>query len=183
MMRRTGLRAVSARRLAALEAEGHRPFSTFGLGRTELRRDTDRITKHHRDTGPTPTTVALVGERDGWSCASCGRSLLGGVRGVTFSVQHRVARGQGGSRRPELNLPANLLLLCGSGVETGIGPAQCHPRVEQRGTDDLAAGFWLRQWTDGRPTAPGEHAVRHARHGWVWLDDDGSVTPVPERAA
>lgn len=177
MMRRTGLRAVSARRLAALEAEGHRPFSTFGLGRTQIRRDTDRIPKRPRETGPTPTTVALVGERDGWACASCGRSVLGGVRGLDWCCQHRIARAAGGSRRPELNLPMNLLILCGSAV-TG-----CHGRVEQRGTDDLAAGFWLRQWTDGRPTAPGEHAVRHARHGWVWLDDDGSVTPVPESAA
>lgn len=176
-MKRAELRPLSAKKLAALESEGRRPYSTFGLGRSEIRRDVPRIPRRHRDTGPTPTTVAVVGERDGWACVSCGRSLRGGTRGLDWCCQHRVARSAGGCRRPELNLPSNLVLLCGSAV-TG-----CHGRVEQRGTDDLVAGYWLRQWTDGRPTAPGEHAVRHARYdGWVWLNDDGSVTSA-ERAA
>jgi 5-methylcytosine-specific restriction protein A len=141
----------------------------------------DQKPTRRRDTGPTAATVALVGVRDGWACASCGRSIAGGVRGVGWSVQHRVARGAGGSRRLELNLPANLLILCGSAVGDG-----CHPRVERRGADDLAAGFWLRQWTDGLPTDPATLPVRHARYGLVLLDNSGgwtATTPDLEPAA
>lgn len=60
-------------------------------------------------SGPTKATRALVWERDAGRCARCGLPIT-----REWSLHHRVPRGAGGSRRPELNSPANLVLLCGS---------------------------------------------------------------------
>ena len=58
-------------------------------------------------TGPTPKVRALVLERDGYRCARCGVDVR--TSPVGYSIQHRVARGMGGTRRPSINSPANLL--------------------------------------------------------------------------
>lgn len=59
--------------------------------------------------------------------------------GDTFgwSVHHRVPRRMGGSRDANLHLPANLILLCGSGV-TG-----CHGWVESNRDKARNYGFLL----------------------------------------
>lgn len=77
--------------------------------------------RRRKDTGPTQTTRDMVWTRAGGRCEVCGGSLAG-VTG--FSVHHRHPRRMGGSRRPELNTAANLLVVCGSGT-TG-----CHGRIE-----------------------------------------------------
>jgi len=158
------------------------------VSRTELRRGaplpavspkraaklaTGRPAKRPRSTGPDRLTVDAVLERDNWACARCGCGIHG-ERGVGWSIQHRRARGAGGTSRPDANSPANQLTLCGSGT-TG-----CHGRVERRGEADRAAGFWIRQTDD--PTAV---PVLHAVHGWVWLTDDAgwSADPPGEVAA
>jgi len=114
-----------------------------------------------RNTGPSPETAALVLERDGWSCTRCGRSVAGGERGRDWSVQHRIARGMGGSRDERLNLPSNLLVLCGSGT------TRCHGQVEQNREIAYAEGFLLH-----RIQEPAEVPVA-AVEGWVLLDDEG----------
>lgn len=123
-----------------------------------------------RRTGPTPATVDLVLARDGGCCVSCGRPN-GPERGYHWSLQHRVARGAGGTSRPELSLAANLIVLCGSGT-TG-----CHARVERRGVEDRTAGYWLLRDTGGHPAMPAEIPVYHAAYGWVLLDDAGRFAP------
>jgi hypothetical protein len=86
-------------------------------------------------TGPSRKVRALVIARDGARCVCCGRSILD----QQASLQHRDARGMGGTSDPHANCPCNLILLLGSGT-TG-----CHGRVESReDPHDNGKGYWLR---------------------------------------
>ena len=107
-------------------------------------------------------------ERDRGCCAVCGEQVQG-TRGIDWSVQHRMARKRGGSRRPWINLPGNLILLCGNGVEG------CHFKVESEVWWACSQGFKVRE---GR-WMPVEHHVVHAVHGEVWLDDEGGISYSP----
>lgn len=89
-----------------------------------------------RKTDPTPATVELVWIRDNGSCARCCRGLSRPDRGRSWSVHHRRPRGVGGTSLAWVNLPANLVLLCGSGV-TG-----CHGWVESHRGEAIELG-WL----------------------------------------
>lgn len=71
--------------------------------------------------------------RANYRCEKCGG--LGDAFG--WSVHHRVPRKMGGSRNEILHLPANLILLCGSGV-TG-----CHGWVESNRDKAREQGFLL----------------------------------------
>lgn len=113
-----------------------------------------------KDTGPDRATRELVYERDDWCCFCCGVPLLNQPR----SLQHRDDRGMGGTRRPEVNSPANLILLAGSGVTA------CHGRVERRCPVDNDRGYWLKHGQD-----PATTPVWHWRHGWVLLDHTGGM--------
>lgn len=59
-----------------------------------------------RNTGPSKRVLELVEDRSGGCCEfeACGR--------VAVHTHHRRPRRAGGTRRPETNLPANLLRLC-----------------------------------------------------------------------
>lgn len=94
-------------------------------------------------TGPSQAIRQLVMERDGFQCVRCG-NVVSGEPGVGYSLQHRIPRGMGGSRDPRLNLPSNLVLLCGSGT-TG-----CHGEVESRRLEAREGGFAL--WRSQDPT-------------------------------
>lgn len=132
----------------------------------EIRRTSKR--PRSRNTGPTAEVVALVWQRDQGSCAFCGAAVLG-VRGLDYSLHHRMARKGGGSRRLFVNLPGNLVLLHGTG---SVG---CHFRVESDGLWSRDNGFKVRE---GR-WLPTEVAIDHAHHGRVYLLDDGSVSYGP----
>lgn len=119
-----------------------------------------------RTTGPSKQTVELVWERDGGSCARCGRSLRFEDRGYTWSISHRVGRGMGGTRNDWVNLPGALNLLCGSGV-TG-----CHGHIETHREEAYAAGWLVRRHGTVKPS---QIAVQHALHGLVYLTDDGGT--------
>jgi hypothetical protein len=67
----------------------------------------------------------------------------------------------GGSRDERLNQPANLLVLCGSGVTL------CHGDVESHREVSHVEGFLLHRIQD-----PTEVPVA-ASEGWVLLDDEG----------
>jgi hypothetical protein len=73
-----------------------------------------------------------------------------------------------------VNLPANLVLLCGSGT-TG-----CHGWVEAHRAAATRAGFLVPR--NGRFVAA-DIPMEHAIHGWVLLRDDGYVTPLLEATA
>ena len=122
-----------------------------------------------RPTGPTPAVVHQVIERDNGVCAVCGL-VAGGVRGWDWSVQHRLRRGDGGTRRAFINLPGNLIVLHGSGA------SRCHGRVESERTWAQTYGYRV---VDGI-TLPAEVAVWHLGHGgWTYLADDGTYEVKP----
>lgn len=121
---------------------------------------------------PTQRVRSLVLDRDDYQCVACGKHIL--MLGDWWSMQHRKARGQGGT-----NEPSNLIVLCGSATSPG-----CHLKCEQRDREMQARGYWLESWQDPRaegvmyferPDGPG---VTH------WLADDGSLLDeAPEEAA
>lgn len=120
-----------------------------------------------RDTGPSDEVVDAVLGRDSQRCAACGELVSGG-RGWGWSVHHRMARKRGGSTRPFINLPGNLVLLCGHG---SVG---CHFQVESERVWAEAAGFIVR---DG-VTVPAAVPISHAVHGLVLLGDEGGYQVV-----
>lgn len=137
-------------------------------------------------TGPgefKSATVGLIWERDAGRCALCGRWLDWSLRAEPFvngwSVHHREDRGQGGVKRARpgreqprayLALPANGVLLCGTGT-TG-----CHGEVT-RNRVPARLGFTVARIGIRRPE---KVPIKHYRHGWVLLDNDGGWAPVEE---
>lgn len=111
-----------------------------------------------RRTGATQAVRDSVFERDG-SCVMCDGTY-------PLTLQHRRARGMGGTRRASTNTPAALVVLCGSGT-TG-----CHGWVESHPSEAERAGYRVRQVAEPRD-------VPIIWHGcFVLLDDLGGVTPV-----
>jgi len=80
-------------------------------------------------------TREFVLRRDGYRCVCCGVSVIGRA----YSLQHRDARGMGGSRDPHSGCSCNLLTMLGSAV------TECHGRVEANADpEDEAKGYALR---------------------------------------
>jgi len=117
--------------------------------------------QRYRPTGPDHEVVDLVLERDQHSCVCCGENLQG-IRGRDWSLHHRRGRGMGSTRRPETNLPANLVSVCGSG-STG-----CHGWLTENPALGREQGLVLTQQDDpaGVPAA--------TWYGVVLLDNRGS---------
>lgn len=145
--------------------------------RTPMRRTPLRATaakpKPRRDTGPTKTTKDLVWARAGGRCEVCGGSLAG-MRG--FSRHHRRPRGMGGSRLPDTNSPANILLVCGSATN----PEGCHNRIESNREQAYSDGLLLHQGDD--PTLVPVMLANPTRSAWpqvLWLTADGCYTEEP----
>lgn len=114
-----------------------------------------------------PDAATAIVERAGFRCERCGAGCAG-TRGVDWSVQHRRARGMGGTNaRPTV---AGGVLLCGSAT-TG-----CHGWVESHPHDAAAAG-----WRLGPNEDPREVPILHWSWGSVLLDDRaGYVRLAPE---
>ena len=113
------------------------------------------------DTGPTAGQRRTVAARAGWRCEICGTVLgwpdgSGGTWCASHSFHHRRPRGMGGTRRPDTNSPANLLLLCGTGT-TG-----CHSRVEENRAAAHQLGWLLHQTED--PTQVPAYVVTGPHH-------------------
>jgi hypothetical protein len=124
-----------------------------------------------RDTGPDRKTRAIVLERDQCQCCACGKPV--GMPGTWWSIQHRVARGQGGPNTPE-----NLVTLCGSATSDG-----CHRKAEDRDEHMHAQGFWLRSDEDPAQE-PIMLASEHGSGITVWLTRDGGYAlKAPGRVA
>jgi hypothetical protein len=119
-------------------------------------------------TAVSASTRALVLERDNSACVSCGSSIHG-PRG--YSIQHRIPRGMGGSKHdPRINLPSNLIVLCGSAT-TG-----CHGWAESHRNDARDQGYLLYRLSE-----PSKVAV-YTYTGWTLYDDEGGVSyPTPPK--
>lgn len=126
----------------------------------------------YRSTGPSPEVVRVVAKRDEGRCAVCGERVTG-TRGLDHSVHHRLGRKRGGTQRPWVNFPSNLILLCGH------GSAGCHLKVGTEGWWARDNGFVVRE---GR-WLPTQVLVEHAVHGPVYLLDDGGISHEPPGVA
>ena len=103
-------------------------------------------------------TVSAVHTRSQKRCERCGTD-----DSLRFSLHHRKPRGMGGSRDPEINSPANIVLLCGSGTEG------CHGWVESHRAEAYEDGLLVYRIDD-----PSEIPVT-LRYGTVYLDAEGGV--------
>jgi 5-methylcytosine-specific restriction enzyme A len=78
-------------------------------------------------------TRAGNGDPEEARCECCGK-WLGRIGG---EIQHRVARGYGGSRSPVINGICNAVLLCGNRYEG------CHGKAEDRKPEMKDGGFYI----------------------------------------
>ncbi|ALY08874.1 HNH endonuclease [Arthrobacter phage Galaxy] len=118
-----------------------------------------------------PQRVALearrqVIARDLSKCQWCGRHVR--TESGWYSLQHRRARGMGGSRARETDRAGNLVLVCGTGT------TECHGWIEAHPAEAAARGFRI---------AAGARPDRVALVDWTgraWLlDDGGGKEPAP----
>ena len=115
-----------------------------------------------RNTGPSLAVRDLVRSRDMDACVRCGAWDRPEIW-PRHQIHHRVPRGLGGSRRPEINSPANLVLVC----------AVCHARIESHRDEAREDGWLVRQGHDPALTPiPGPE-------GWVLLTHDGQIQECP----
>lgn len=122
-------------------------------------------------SGPTPSVRKTVYRRDEGCCVRCGKYVydVHGEHGVTvFSIQHRKARGMGGSKDPLINSPENLILLCGSGT------TECHGWVESNREEARAQGYAISQYED-----PALVPVSHPFYGRAHLTRFGYAVIAP----
>lgn len=160
-LRRTALQRKTELRRSAVQLRRRR----------QIKAHTSRAINRQRvNTGPSVKQRNLVAERANWCCEICGRSLYIQGDGWTaaHSFHHRQPRGMGGTTRPDVNSPANILLLCGTGT-TG-----CHGRVEKDRAFARIVGWLV------RPTqVPADVSVVVARReGMVLLTHDGEYAEV-----
>lgn len=121
-----------------------------------------------RSTGPTAAVVETCLERAQYCCEIHGGEL-GHIRGLDWSVHHRIPRGMGGSRRGGLNLPPAVLVVCGSGT-TG-----CHQVIESHRSAAYRAGWLLH--SGAAPAV--EPVLIESGARWVLLTADGGYRPCP----
>lgn len=124
-----------------------------------------RVLMHRRykATGPASDVVDAVYERANWSCEVCTEGV-GDRRGIDHHIHHRRPRAAGGSKRPDTNLPSNLLLLCPT----------CHDQIESHRALAQSMGWIVVQAAD-----PTTVAVLVQRDRWVYLTVDGRYSDDP----
>lgn len=155
MMRRVEINRMSAKRRAALAAQGiHHPGSTL-IVRKPLKAKTSNST-------PGSDLADAVLERDSYSCVVCGENLYG-PRGEAWSIHHRVRRSQGVD-----NQLSNLVAVCGGARMDG-----CHQQIHSQITKAREDGWLLRRGED-----PQAVPLAHSQRGWVRLLNDGKAVKV-----
>lgn len=100
----------------------------------------------------------LIDDREQQKCARCGVIIWAGA-----SRHHRKFRSRRGGDEV-----SNGLLMCGSGTTGCHGWAHMNPIAARE------LGFAVLSHED-----PTQVPVKHAIHGWVYLDDLGGVHPRP----
>ncbi|WNM65701.1 HNH endonuclease [Arthrobacter phage Vulpecula] len=117
-------------------------------------------------TGPSREVRRQVIARDLSKCQWCGRHVR--TESGWYSLQHRRARGMGGSRDAATNQAGNLVLVCGTGT------TECHGWIEAQPAQAIARGFRI---------AAGATPSRVPLVDWTgreWLlQDDGTKEPGP----
>ena len=108
------------------------------------------------------------GDPDQARCEACG-TFLGCHDG---QIQHRMARGMGGTSLPMTDSIVNAALLCGT-PSTG-----CHGLAERRDRLMNAHGYWLRAGEDPAGT-PIMLASQYGSGVTVWLTPLGGYSPLP----
>jgi 5-methylcytosine-specific restriction protein A len=116
------------------------------------------VKARRRNTNPTEAVVELVKQRAEYTCERCG--LHEGQQ-----AHHRHPRKMGGTRRPEINRPPNLLWL----------HAECHLWVEHNRLAAIGDGMLIPD--GGYP--PDFPVLLH--YGLHKLTDDGGVIALPRR--
>jgi hypothetical protein len=143
------------------------PMPRSGISRNAGPKQSPAKPKAQRDTGPSKAVAIACLERDEYACFRCGGALWG-ERGFDFSIQHRRARGNGGSRRPDTNQYQNLIGLCGSA-------GGCNGWVESRRVAAREGGWAIRQSDD-----PLLVPVLHHDRGYIFLFADGGWGSRPQ---
>jgi hypothetical protein len=126
-------------------------------------------------SGFSPATRKRIWVRDAGGCQWCGLPIH---EGQEYSIQHRRARGAGGSSRPETDLDGNGVLMHGTGT-TG-----CHGHVEKYREESRARGFTL--WQSCPVPADVPIQVEDPTVGRVWVrlvDGSSGKAFVPEKEA
>lgn len=113
------------------------------------------IKRTRKQTGPDAATRNLVYGRDGMACCLCGGTFM-------LQIHHRAPRKAGGTSRPEINSPANLLLL----------DQPCHELIESQRALARSRGFLVPAGFD-----PACVPVMH-QGAWKWLCPDGTAVPL-----
>ncbi len=160
------LAPMSAKRKNALAAAGvANPSSTF-LPRQPPKTKSAKSAKPALKVKPAtkkPTewpvefdqhTVDAILARDGYDCAMCGGGIHG-VRGVDYSIHHRLLKSRGGDGRP-----SNGVTLCGHGT------SGCHGLVHANVAWAEEQGWMVKSHED-----PVLKPIPHVLHGFVYLDN------------
>jgi hypothetical protein len=108
-------------------------------------------------TGPSPEVRALILDRDDHRCRRCGTYVW-----QDAEIHHRRPRKRGGTSRPEINSPENLVTLC----------KPCHRTVESHRTEAYDHGWLVREGIDG----PLEIPLVNIHGARFWLTEEGEVT-------
>lgn len=116
----------------------------------------------------TPAVVEVIWSRDNGSCVICSRGLHLSERGQSWSIHHRSPRGMGGTRLTWVGLPANGVVLCGTGT-TG-----CHGKVESDRKTAYGNGWLVRR---NGLLYPSDVPFLY-RGELVLLDDEGGITRI-----
>jgi len=108
---------------------------------------------------------AQVLQRATYKCERCGIPLS---KGFYYSLHHRTPRGMGGSREERLNLPSNLVAICGSGT-TG-----CHGFIESNREMAEREGWLVSRYEESAEIPIFIYGV-----GWRYLMDEGTYSTSP----
>lgn len=104
----------------------------------------------------------IVQQRDAGRCQKCGQHVDSLPYGG--SQHHRRARGMGGVRNNRLDVPSNLVTLCGNGTQG------CHGWIEHHRQDATRDGWLISKLSVDDP----ESIPLLTYQGWVYLLDGGS---------
>lgn len=141
------------------------------LRRTALARRAElkRQPKRRRNTDPTAAQRRVVAERAGYACELCRMPLHDGHHWTEpHSFHHRQPRGMGGTNRPDVHAPYQLLLLCGTDNATG-----CHGYIESHRRVAYENGWLVHHGRDAATTPAIIGGATTASRHLVLLTADG----------